>query len=209
MATSREIGERIKTARLVKFRSATEAATALGVKYATYAGHENGSRDAKENIELYARRYGVTIDWLLTGKGHGPEKKAHLQRPDMPFGKVPLRGRIAAGQRVEALGDGDVGWVDEPAEVKPETQAVEVSGNSMFPAYEDRTLIYYSRTLPPADMVNRRAVIKLADDSMWVKVLRPGSQPDLWTLQSINSLFPDMVDQVVEWAAPIDWTKPQ
>ncbi|WP_229447213.1 LexA family transcriptional regulator [Nitratireductor sp. B36] len=122
---------------------------------------------------------------------------------------VPLKGRVGAGQQVEAIDNGDVDSVPAPRDSRPGTVAVEVSGTSMFPALEDGYLLYYSKHLPPAEMVNRRAVVQLADGRIFVKIIRPGSAPDLWTLQSVNAMFEDMIDQVVEWAAPIDWIRPR
>lgn len=122
---------------------------------------------------------------------------------------VPLKGRVGAGQAVYAIDDGSDETVPAPAEAKPGTVAVEVSGDSMFPAYEDGTLLYYSKILPPAEMVNRRCVVQLGDGKIFVKVLRRGSTDKTWTLQSVNTLYPDMVDEVVEWAAPIDWIRPR
>ena len=67
---NKEIGNRLKAARKAAgFSSATEAATALGMNYRTYAGHENGNRGISRNtLELYAKRFGVTTDWLLSGR---------------------------------------------------------------------------------------------------------------------------------------------
>lgn len=67
---NKEIGNRLKAARKAAgFLSATEAATALGMNYRTYAGHENGNRGISRNtLELYAKRFGVTTDWLLSGR---------------------------------------------------------------------------------------------------------------------------------------------
>ncbi|PHP66529.1 hypothetical protein CSC94_12615 [Zhengella mangrovi] len=79
----------------------------------------------------------------------------------------------------------------------------------MFPAIEDGSLIYYSRHLPPDVMVNQRAVVQLADGRVFVKIIRPGSRPGFWTLQSVNAQYADILDVVVEWAAPIDWIKPR
>lgn len=123
---------------------------------------------------------------------------------------VPLKGRVGAGQAVYAFdSEDDTHTALAPASAEPETVAVEVSGDSMFPAYEEGTLLYYSRLLPPAQMVNRRAIVQLGDGRIFVKIVRQGSTPHTWTLQSVNSQYADMQDEVVEWAAPIDWTKPR
>jgi SOS-response transcriptional repressor LexA len=122
---------------------------------------------------------------------------------------VPLKGKVGAGQEVIAIHSEDDDHVAAPAEAKPGTVAVEISGESMFPAYEEGTLLYYSKLLPPDAMVNRRCVVQLGDGRIFVKVLRKGSTDRTWTLQSVNTLYADMVDEVVEWAAPIDWTKPR
>ena len=213
MNTDEEIGARLKLARDgAGYRSAAKAAEAMGVAYPTYAGHENGSRGLRKNIERYAQFFRVSVDWLLTGRGEGPRRngdKNAIGRPLPPPGQVRLMGRVGAGQVFTPLGDDDTEFVDAPDGVPPSTEAVEVDGDSMFPAYEDRSLIYFSKTLPPEMLINRRAVIRLADGSMTVKVLRRGSAEGLWTLQSINARYDDMVDLVIDWAAPIDWVKPR
>lgn len=123
---------------------------------------------------------------------------------------VPLRGRVGAGAAVYALEDDDPErTAPAPAQSRPGTIALEVSGDSMFPAYEPQTLIYYSQMLPPHELINRRAVVHLADGRIMVKVLRAGSTEHHWTLQSINPNYPDMIDEVVEWASPIDWIRPR
>ena len=66
---NKEIGNRLKTARkAVGFSSAKDAAIALGISYPTYVAHENGNRGISRNtLELYAKRFYVTIDWLISG----------------------------------------------------------------------------------------------------------------------------------------------
>jgi len=78
----------------------------------------------------------------------------------------------------------------------------------MHPAYEEGSVIFYSKHLPAQDLINRRAIVQLKDGRIFIKVLRRGSEPDLWTLQSLNPLYSDIEDQEVDWAAPIDWIKP-
>lgn len=61
---------RLKTARELRFETAQEAADAMGVKYGTYAGHENGQRGITQKVaQRYADFYRVRVEWLLTGRG--------------------------------------------------------------------------------------------------------------------------------------------
>lgn len=123
--------------------------------------------------------------------------------------EVPLKGRVGAGAEVLAIDDGGNDTAPAPAHSRPGTVAVEVAGESMFPAYEDGTLLYYSKLLPPSELINRRAVVQLGDGRIFVKMIRAGSTQNTWTLQSLNPLYPDMVDVIIEWAAKIDWIKPR
>lgn len=206
MATDKEIGERLKTARIAAgFASATDAANALGMKYPTYAGHENGNRGLRANLEHYSRRYRVTMDWLLTGRGHGPQARPMLA----PFGQVPLKGYIGAGGEVLAGGfDGDE-TVEAPAESNPDTVAARVRGTSMYPTFQDGWVIYWSKQMPPGDLLNTIVVAQLEDDRIMVKTIMPGTGPNLWNLISVNPSTPPLIDQVVRWVAPIDWIKPR
>lgn len=61
------------------FDSVKDAAEALNVPYPTYSGHERGEDGFKaESAILYARKFKVTLDWLLTGKGRGPSREYNL-----------------------------------------------------------------------------------------------------------------------------------
>lgn len=74
-----EKNERLKAARVAAgYKTAVDAAAALGVKGPTYSGHENGSRDfSNEDAALYARRFRVSLAWLAMGKGEMyPSKSA-------------------------------------------------------------------------------------------------------------------------------------
>lgn len=99
MTGDKEIGERLAVARRAAgFESAAAAARALGMPYPTYAGHENGSRGVRANLERYARKYGVSTDWLLTEKGPGPSgTKPRLEPRPVPAGHLPYGGKVSAG----------------------------------------------------------------------------------------------------------------
>jgi len=62
---------RLKAARIAaKFETAVDAADSLGIPRATYIGHENGRRGfPASRAPQYARKFKVTEEWLLFGKG--------------------------------------------------------------------------------------------------------------------------------------------
>ena len=67
---NKEIGNRLKAARKAAgFSSAIDAAAAQRISYPTYVAHENGTRGISgKMLALYAKRFGVTTDWLLSGR---------------------------------------------------------------------------------------------------------------------------------------------
>jgi DNA-binding XRE family transcriptional regulator len=69
--------ERLKIARAAAgYKSAVDAADALGMPRSTYIGHENGLRGfPAKRAASYAKKFKVTEEWLLYGKGEGPVKQ--------------------------------------------------------------------------------------------------------------------------------------
>lgn len=121
--------------------------------------------------------------------------------------QVKLKGFVGAGQEVYQFDEDGAGYVEAPPSATQATEAVEVRGESMWPLYEDGTLLYYSRQLSPDMMVGKRCIVRLADDRTLVKSIRKGSERGLFTLVSLNA--PDIEDVALMWAAPIDWIKPR
>lgn len=66
-----EMNERLIAAReQAGFKNAADAARSLNVNYQTYAGHENGNSGFRgKSGMLYARKFKVRFEWLMTGKG--------------------------------------------------------------------------------------------------------------------------------------------
>lgn len=190
--------KRLEQARKARgFKTAKEAALYFGWNYETYAQHENGNRGLGRAVERYAAAFRTTAAWILFNEGDGPENT------------VPLVGKIGAGQVVQAISPDPDATVEAPADRKPETVAAIISGDSMLPALRDGWVLYWSKHLPPESMLNQLCVVQLENDDIYVKILRSGSAPGLWTLQSINATVSDITDQVVSWVAPIDWIKPR
>ncbi|WP_052726302.1 S24 family peptidase [Devosia epidermidihirudinis] len=200
LITMSDLADRLMKARKhAGFDSVQQAVDACGFKYPTYAGHENGSSGFRAPTgAIYAKRYKVSFDWLMNGRG-----------PMIPEGErqVRLSGYVGAGQEVYQFDDGNAGWVEAPPDATDATHAVEVQGNSMLPLYETGTVLYYSKLLAPENMTGKRCIVKLEDERILVKTLRRGSQAGLWTLVSLNA--DDIEDVAIQWAAPIDWIKPR
>ncbi|MEM9787725.1 MAG: helix-turn-helix transcriptional regulator [Pseudomonadota bacterium] len=64
-----EMHDRLRSARIsAGYPDASAAALALGVKASTYISHENGTRGFRpDSAEKYARRFQVSVAWLLYG----------------------------------------------------------------------------------------------------------------------------------------------
>lgn len=80
--------QRLRHARMAAgYAKAADAARALGVRPATYAGHENGHRDFDyETAERYGRKFSVRGAWLLTGE---EPMKRNAPSSDTPHGRRP------------------------------------------------------------------------------------------------------------------------
>ena len=90
-------------AREKRFKSARLAGKAMGIPVSTYGAHERaqspGGRDyGPEDAKKYARRFGVTPEWLLTGRE--PFPTGADEAPPAP--KVPVVGYVGAGSAASA-----------------------------------------------------------------------------------------------------------
>lgn len=156
-----DIHDRLKTARTdAGYESASEAARALGINVATYVHHENGTRGF--NIEAatkYSRRFGVALEWLLTGRGTNKtsagvvdttQPNATIQKiEEFPQILIPVFGQAVAGIDGEFVLNGDILFevLAPPGLSKVKNAyAVTVSGDSMSPRYEDGEIAFVDPT---------------------------------------------------------------
>lgn len=99
----REAYERLKWAREQRFESAAEAARALGIEYPTYAGHENGSRGFNKEATKYAKKFGVSLLWLMSGQGS--PKPGMASEVQEIFDQIPPDRRPVALRLLKSLLD--------------------------------------------------------------------------------------------------------
>lgn len=200
MHSMHEQARRLRDARLgAGFADATAAARRFGWVIPTYLAHENGTRGfGLARAQLYAAAFAVNWQWLLTGEGSSSSNV-----------KIPLSGYVGAGCLVypldESVGPGGIEEVDLPPGVYGDYAAFKVRGDSNYPAYRDNEIIFVRKEGgSPQDFLNRECVLDTADGRRLLKTLTPGSKRGHFTLISFNA--PPIVDVLVSWASPVEWT---
>lgn len=214
-------GERLRYARAKHFKSARAAAAALDMPRATYGAHERaetpGGRDYDPNdAERYGRKFKVTPEWLLTGRGRGPDSEMTklILDPEAPEEltkpTVKVVGYVGAGAKAHfyAVAQGDLDEVDAPDGATKDTVAVEIRGESLGPLF-DRWLVFYDEVRRPItpDLVGHPCVVGLADERVLIKKVKNGHKPGLYHL--ISATEPPIEDVEIEWAAKVTLMRPR
>lgn len=197
MSDNKDIGLRLKKAReYAGFRTATDAAASLGVNYQTYAGHENGNRGVVRACQTYARRYKVTLDWLLRGKGPGPGEEI----PEVSSSvDIPIISWVSAGDlQRDDLSDEQIGSLTFGPLDKGDWIALRVKGDSMDKVSPPDSIILVNRAdkkLVP----NACYVIDDGEGYATYKRYRPS--PDRFEPVSMNEnhhpIFPENMPTII------------
>lgn len=152
--------ERLKIAReQAGFRSAADAAQAMGVPYSTYSAHENGEKGLSRAGERYARFFHVSLGWLLTGEGEmrageaPPLNATPLPAPAAPVDypqDLPILGTAAAAIIGAVTLGQPIGFTRRPPALlsTPDAYALYVAGESMEPRYRSGDIVYVNPHRP-------------------------------------------------------------
>jgi phage repressor protein C with HTH and peptisase S24 domain len=134
---------------------------------------------------------------------------------DLPFEaisgteRVPLMGKIGAGGAIAFFEATQPEFVPRPPLAPGPLMALEVAGESMLPKYDPGDIVYIRRdhdgVLPR--YIGEYCAVHLADGGTYLKILAEGSQPDRYTLRSLNAA--DMPNVEVIWAAPVLFIMPR
>jgi hypothetical protein len=194
------VGERLKQARLqAGYGTAADAARALDEHRQNVRDHEADRRGVSpEMAARYARRYGVSRDWILFG---GPDMKRAAGEGSVPI--VGFVGADAEGRVIFAQGQRSYDEAPVPPGGSANAVALEVRGTSQGELAPDGSLIYFEdqRTQPTPDMLNHFVVAELDTGEVLVKRLLRGSAPGLYDLWSISA--ETRRDVTIVWAAHI------
>lgn len=194
------IAERLREARKAAgFKRAVDAATSLGVQYQTYAGHENGNRGFdSEAAAKYARRFKVSLDWLLTGKGDGPG--------GVMESTVPIVGYVGAGAEVmpdfEQVPPEGLDQVTVPFPMPDDMIAFKVRGESMLPVFKDGAIIivYREQKRPIEAFYGEEAAVRTSDGRRFIKTIMRGADGTVnlmsWNASPIENVRLEWIGEI-------------
>jgi hypothetical protein len=204
-------------ARARRYRSARAAAMQLGIPIATYGAHERaelpGGRDyGPDQAQRYARYFGTTPEWLLTGmrRANHAQMEAKLaplisDAPDPSHATYPILGYIGAGAEAHCY--------DVPREkldrvqipfgtLPPSTVAFEIRDSNVGGSFY-RSLLFFEYNRPPVslELLGVVCAVGLQRGRIFVRELRKGQKEGLFDLTSPNT--PPLRSVKAEWATPI------
>lgn len=200
---TRTVTGRLAYAReLAGFSSPRAAAKAFEWNENTYKSHENGIRQStglkEEHARKYARAFGVSLSWLMTGRGDPKGKDGEsLVRI---IGQV---GADASGSVIMTTAHESWDMAPPPPGATSRAVALDVRGDSMHTFAENGALIYFEDQRAPLDpeLIGVPCVVETEDGRVLVKRPKRGSQPGLYDLES--DFGPVMRDVRLTWAAEI------
>lgn len=173
----------------------------MGVSPPTYLGHENGTTGIRRGAAIrYAAFFGVSIDWLLTGKGSSGRAT-----------KIPIICYIGAGAEVHPIDDHAQGQgieLVEPPQGISNCVAAIIRGDSMHPL-RDGWLVFWSKKVDgvPDECLGALCVVQVKDGPTLVKEVRKGTKKGCFRLESWNA--PPREDVRLEWASRITDIRPR
>lgn len=140
------MGKRLAYAReAAGFRNAREAAEALDIKYPTYAGHENGSRNFKtKTAEKYARRFKVPVAWIMFGTGETPRVPSENEaqaRTAIPVDAIKKAAKRLTILRL-SMGHADIESFAGVTGVSPDSLVTAESGDELLSIFDAMKISY-------------------------------------------------------------------
>lgn len=170
------IGDRLRRARIAAgYKTAADAARAFDWNTNTYTSAENSNREpSRAACERYANAFRVSLDWLINGRGQ--------MRPGI--WEVSLVGAVGARQEVFPIEDQELDVIEVPFQVSSSCVAFVVRGDSMWPKYDDGTILIAEEVFDVTALLHKRCIAHLSDGRRFVKTLTAGSRPGFYTLLS-------------------------
>lgn len=135
------IDSRLIEARSRRYSTASDAARAMNIPVPTYSGHENGSRGVPlDAAARYAKFFRVSLDWLVFGRGAGPDDSGAVDV------EVPILSWVSAGDMArDDVSDDTLGTIAMPGLPEGDWIALRVDGTSMDKVSPPGSIIFVNR----------------------------------------------------------------
>lgn len=178
-----DMGKRLRDARKnAGFSSALKAAKKHHWTPSTYAAHENGQNGfPPDKAEVYGRAFKVSSGWLLTGEGEAVRQNV-----------VTIEGLVSAGGMIatnaEDVGHDGLYEIEVPFPLPDDAAAYQITGDSMFPRYDDGdVIIVRRRPVSIQHVLNFESMVTTVDGDRYLKRVVEGSRKDHFDLESFNA----------------------
>lgn len=195
------LAERIQQRLEATGKSARSASLEAGLSDAFVRNILKGKADSPrgENLAKLARVLGTSMNWLLNGSGE-PETGR-----DPNLG-VLIGGYISAGGAIDTSSEQVDPGIEYEAHlmynVPGAVAAYQVVGSSMYPRFMPDTVIICGGHSTDADaLIDEEVAVGTPDGGRYLKILRKGSRPGVYDLESFNA--PTMRDVELAWIAEI------
>src|SRR5437588_476074 len=165
MTTTR--GKRLRAAREKRFKSGRAAAIALGLPVATFGAHERaqspGGRDfGPEEAERYAKEFGVTPEWLLTGY-NAQEGHRSNAAPVVSGAKLSVVGYVGKGAAVHLyeVDPAQLEQIEPRLPLQNSTVALDIRDPSIMGPLAKNWLLLYEddQRRPTPDLIGKLCVV--------------------------------------------------
>jgi hypothetical protein len=187
----------------------------MGIPVATYGSHERaqlaGGRDyGPDEARRYARTFGVTPEWLLTGLRQArvegqidiPSSLKRLEEPKTP--KLPVMGYVGAGAEAHyyEVSQGQLDEIEPPNSLTEGTVIIDIRDHGLGSLF-NRWLAFFGEKREPAtpELIGCLCVVALEDNRIIVRQLQQGRTSGRYDL--ICEFGEPIMDVSVLWAAKV------
>lgn len=180
------------------FKTAKEAALAMGIAVATYTQHEADTRGfPSKRASQYAEFFRCSPEWLLYGRS--------AAKPD----SVPLIGFVGAGAEVHLFPEGhDPRWIPVRTDISDNTRALTIRTPDLGFVLDGWTALYDAgQRHPTPDLHRQLCVVAVGEEDdqerLYLRQLVPAGASLGLTFHLLAPAAPPLLDQHVIWAARV------
>lgn len=212
---ARQIGDRIRTLCNTLFKGNNSLfARELGTSDTNIRNYMSGVKPKSDFLSLLVEKVGISAEWLLLGKGdifetndkskenatsyipkqeevhpHRPDEMTIAPNPGVGIPLIPVEAMAGAFRGAIEIRNADLQWYIVPA-FDGADFLIMIKGDSMFPKYQSGDLIACKKvSMQDIFFQWGKAYVVDTDQGVLVKNVRPGTERDHITLESVNPAY--------------------